>query len=718
MTDFRHEGLTPQKLAKAIIGELNKHIPNWHMLALLDLVRGAARHLQHFIAEGTNGISWACPWVVLEYPLSPEGGAALAQASANMTADEADVFARDFLGKFLRYAEERVLLAITKNVILFRDSPPDQQPQRFRVQMPPELRAEVDALEETERGKKINELCEGFALPPLQIRGTVPTAAGPQAFACGLVFIVRPLVADSRGENARFRIQVGLDFKKGDRIAWPETYRRAIWARIFKTFDKAAAPFMTKGKPQATPVEPSRVEAGRDPSFAVAGAFVRPIYALSKAKEDLPLLREWHDPRTPLNWAVGFALFSLTDPDRIRRGEMQEASIKDIADAVFCLTEREASIRGDHRTDILAEIIKLHTARTYYFFVEAVRVGKIWKKRAELGSQYPLPELVLVFRDRKTGKRGTPTDALLQAMAIPLEVNGRRASKDGKDLKALPSDRWVLDAVRWRWLPAFCDDLLIAPDLIEDGPRKGLPKKTASGKVIRKGYLIPFTRTIFTAMRTLRAEGQHSFYACRLLVMLAGNLHKTEDGIAADRVFRMLGIPEGKQKEREDIVSAAVRRLKALDIGALLDGSDEEPRHDPNPDRRRGPYYRFFRAPDFTPSFGIAADKAEADAIAAEYAPEPDAAPSSPPSTIMQTAYLPGLEADPLPTGGELRAAREHAGMTLRAFAKLVGDGSHNTWAKYERGDQTLPWRIKEDAWKRVRAFVASHQPPAAGRSS
>jgi hypothetical protein len=30
-----------------------------------------------------------------------------------------------------------------------------------------------------------------------------------------------------------------------------------------------------------------------------------------------PILREYHEPQTPLNWAVGLALFSMTDEDRI-----------------------------------------------------------------------------------------------------------------------------------------------------------------------------------------------------------------------------------------------------------------------------------------------------------------------------------------------------------------------------------------------------------------
>jgi len=451
--------------------------------------------------------------------------------------------------------------------------------------------------------------------------------------------------------------------------------------------------------------------------FMVAGGYVRPIYGLSKKKQDMPLLRNFHEPQTPLNWAVGLALFSLTDEDRVRAGDWQEARIADLEDRVFCLTDRGAPRRGDHRTDILAEVVKLHTTRNWYYEVETVQVGRAWKKRAVIGSQYAIPELQLVFLDMKTGKRAFPTDAAVRAMKVPLEVKGRRVLKpDGKDIPALPTDRWKLEAVRWRWVQAFHDDLLLTPAMIEDGRRKGLPKKTTTGKTIRKGYLIRVADNVFAALQSLRAEGRGSLYACRLLVMLAHNLNKTEAGIAADRVFRMLGIPEDyaerTHKKPEDLVAAAVLRLKQRDIGALLAGSDEYPRTDPNPDRRKGPYYRFVRSPDYTPRTGITS-KEDAEKVEAEYAE--DAAPAQPPALPgpkANQAVLPGMEeapAMPIPAGPDIWAAREAAGMNLRRFAETVGGGSFNTWARYERGEAIRVKSIEPDTWQRVRDFVAQH---------
>jgi len=453
--------------------------------------------------------------------------------------------------------------------------------------------------------------------------------------------------------------------------------------------------------------------------FAVAGGYVRPIFGLSEKKQDMPLLRTFHEPQTPLNWAVGLAMFSLTDEDRVRAGDWQEVRIADLEDRVFCLTERDAPRRGDHRTDILAEVVKLHTTRNWYYEVDAVRVGRAWKKRAVIGSQYAIPELQLVFLDTKTGKRAFPTDAAVRALKVPLEVKGRRVLKpDGKDIPALPKDRWKLEAVRWRWVQSFNDDLLLTPALVEDGRRKGLPKKTVTGKVIRKGYLIKVAGNVFDALQSLRAEGCGSLYACRLLVMLAHNLHKTEAGIAADRVFRMLGISEEyakrTHKKPEDLVAAAVLRLKQRDIGALLAGSDEYPRTDPNPDRRKGSYYRFVRSPDYTPRTGIAS-KEDAETVEAAYAEDaaPVAQPPALPGPKADQAVLPGIEepsAQPIPAGPDIRAAREAAGMNLRDFARAMGGPSFKTWSMIETGQRsTSAGRIPEAVWQRVRDFVAQH---------
>jgi hypothetical protein len=452
---------------------------------------------------------------------------------------------------------------------------------------------------------------------------------------------------------------------------------------------------------------------GRVFSFPVPGGYVRPIFGLSEAKKDLPLLMEFHEPQTPLNWAVGLAMFSLTNEDRVRAGSWQEATIRDLEDRVFNLTELDAPRRGDHRDDILAEVVKLHTVKNWYYEIDVVQVGRAWTKRATIGSQYAIPEIQLVYLDTKTGKRTFPNDPAIRALLRPLEVQGRRVRKpEGKDIPSLPKGRWQIDAIRWRWVQAFNDDLMLAPALHETGRRKGLPMKTVRGKSIRKGYLIRVADNVFTALGRLRAEGSGSKYACRLLIMLASNLNKTEDGIKADRVFRMLGIPEDYQdrahEKPEEVIARAVLRLKERDIKALLAGSDEYPRTDPNPDRRKGPYYCFRRSPEYTPRTGIVS-KETALAIEAEYQVTPEPPALSDPKDGQ--GALPGIlkDAGPIPSGADIRAAREAAGLNLRRFAEAIKGGSFNTWARYERGESIRAGTVPPEAWDQVRDFIAQH---------
>jgi len=461
-----------------------------------------------------------------------------------------------------------------------------------------------------------------------------------------------------------------------------------------------------------TPPTLVQPDAFQTDAFAIASGYMRPIFGLSERKKDFPLLQEFHAPQTPLNWAVGMALFSLTDADRVRHGDWQEVTVADLEDRVFCLAERDAFRRGDHRTDILAEVVKLHTVRNWYYEIESVQIGRAWKTRATIGSRYAIPELELVFVDRQSGTRAFPSDAALRAFRVALQVKGRRAVKpDGSSIPALPSDRWALDAIRWRWVQSFNDDLLLTPDLVDAGRRQGLPKRTTKGRAIRKGYLIKVASNIFTALQRLRAEGSGSVYAHRLLIMLASNLNRTETGIAADRLYRMLGIgpdyAEVMHRDPADVVAAAIVRLMQPDIRALLPRSDTTPRTDPNPARRKAPYYRLLRSPDFQPRAGITS-KEDAETIEAAYAVADHVEPE------LDQAVLPGLDVPPtlpIPSGSDIRAARQAAGLTLRTFADLMAGPSFKTWSVIETGQRAAAGRIPEAVWNRVRAFVAEHGP-------
>jgi hypothetical protein len=709
--------------------------PELHSLAILDLFCGAVLSLGHYLKKGkVAGVNWKNPFALLDYPVGlipseeVEDADLEAVGKERLTKDAAlDLLHRITVSLMTpSFLVPATMHGITREVAVAVTEAGDA-----RIILPPDLEKEIAGLPEAEQEERLDVLGAGFDLPPLSFTGTCTTPAGKESFTAALVFGIKPLVILEAEDRAFFPVMVGLDFKEGDPSAWSEEDRQAILDFIVGQIDALAAPYLkaveAKGEERPAVPEPDRAVAVRAGDFAVAGGYPRPIYGLSKRKEDLPLLREYHEPQTPLNWAVGLALFSMTDEDRVRSGDFQEARIADLADRVFCLTDRDAPRRGDHRSDILAEVVKLATTHNWYYTIETVKVGRAWKKRAIIGVQTAIPELHLVFLDTKTGERVFPTDPALRALAIPLEVKGRRvAQPDGSVIRALPKGRWKLESIRWRWVQSFNDDLLLTPALVESGKRKGLPKKTTGGKVIRKGYLIRVADNVFAALHGLRAEGRGSMYACRLLVMLAHNLNKTESDIAADRVFRMLGIPEDYEskthKKREDLVAAAVLRLKQRDIGALLVGSDEYPRTDPNPDRRKGPYYRFIWSPEYTPRTGIAS-KADAETIEAEYADavEEDTVARSQPAPVAQPkadqAVLPGMEeppAPPIPDGSVIRAAREAAGLNLRRFAKAMAGPSFKTWSLIETGQRTeRSGRIPEAVWQRVRDFIAQHGPKA-----
>ena len=733
MTEERKDGKTDKKIKvekvlQATLEAFQKVIPEAAAYSMVNLLSAAIHSLREYIERGKAGIDWKNPFVQLEYDvdLSEEGPSPHPEVGPipdlkiegdQVSAGDVEKLGEAILTGMFPAAEVKVMDMVTHGVaVLLEEGVENGRPYNQKIIVPEELRSELDALPEDKRNAKLEELLKGSRDwdSVLMAGGSAATEDGPQDWTAALVFRILPLTIDPKKGRKFFSILIGLDFEEGDPSAWSGEDRTELWNALFKYMDDLAAPLVktaeAEGKKRPPVLKPDQVRAVRPEDFAVAGGYVRPIFGLSERQQDLSLLLQFHKPQTPLNWAVGLALFSLTDEDRVRAGDWQEASIHNLEDRVFCLTEREAPRRGDHRTDILAEVVKLHTTRNWYYEIDTVRVGRAWSKRAVIGSQYAIPELQLVFLDMKTGKRAFPTDAAVRALRVPLVVKGRRVMKpDGKDIPALPKGRWKLEAVRWRWVQAFNEDLLLTPALEEAGRRKGLPKKTTTGKTIRKGYLIRVSQNVIDALRNLRAEGSGSVYAVRLLLMLAHNLNKTEGGIAAERVYRMLGMPEDFQKKAhekpEELVARAVFRLKQRDIGALLPGSDEYPRTAPNPDRRKGPYYRLIRSPAYTPRTGIAS-KEDAEKIEAEYAEDNESLTGP---TVIQPD-LPGMEAPPIPSGSDIRAAREAAGLNLRDFARMMEGPSFKTWSLIETGKRTVrSGRITPEVWKRVRDFIVQH---------
>ena len=469
--------------------------------------------------------------------------------------------------------------------------------------------------------------------------------------------------------------------------------------------------------------EGAAVILGHGEVFPVAAGFV-PMHKLSERnRAGLPLFpegsRTFHALRTPLNVAAGLALFRFTSPER--PGDWQEVTMKALTDQVYCLTERDAPRRGDHAPDVLGEVVKLFAETIAIVQPRFEKHGRIWKSRVELIFDRVIATLGLTYIDTKTGRRVRPDDPTLpRAAIVPLAVKGRRVyTPEGRDIKALIGDRWKLETIRWRWSPTIVDDLLAAPVL----DKKGNVIRDKSGKVIRGGFNIRVIIRIFDALFRLRSE--RAYTAHDLLVLLATDIYKPPKQSTAgrniieretDRLFDLLGLEDDPKHpgRREEAVAGAIFRLKQPDIGALLPGTDENPRIDPNPDRRKRSYYRLIRSALYTPP-GIMTKEEAAALEAEEVAPEPLALPE-PKKKKVDQVVLPGIveDAQPIPSGADIGNAIKAAGGNLRRFAEMINDGiieggSFNTWARYIRGERIKVNKISPEAWQRVREFIAQH---------
>jgi len=464
--------------------------------------------------------------------------------------------------------------------------------------------------------------------------------------------------------------------------------------------------------------EGAAVILGHGEVFPVAAGFV-PMHKLSERnRAGLPLFpeqsRTFHALRTPLNVAAGLALFRFTSPDR--PGDWQEVTMKALTDQVYCLTERDAPRRGDHAPDVLGEVVKLFAETIAIVQPRFEKHGRIWKSRVELIFDRVIATLGLTYIDTKTGRRVRPDDPTLpRAAIVPLAVKGRRVyTPEGRDIKALIGDRWKLETIRWRWSPTIVDDLLAAPVL----DKKGNVIRDKSGKVIRGGFNIRVIIRIFDALFRLRSE--RAYTAHDLLVLLATDIYKPRKQSNArrnmieretDRLFDLLGLEDDPKHpgRREEAVAGAIFRLKQPDIGALLPGTDENPRIDPNPDRRKRSYYRLIRSALYTPP-GIMTKEEAAALEAEEVAPEPLALPE-PKKKKVDQVVLPGIveDAQPIPSGADIRAARDAAGINLRDFARIVDGPGIAIWSRYETGTPIRVDKITPEVWERVREFIAQH---------
>ena len=63
-----------------------------------------------------------------------------------------------------------------------------------------------------------------------------------------------------------------------------------------------------------------------------------------------------------------------------------------------------------------------------------------------------------------------------------------------------------------------------------------------------------------------------------------------------------------------------------------------------------------------------------------------------------------------IPSGSEIRSAREAAGINIREFARIVDGPAIGTWSHYETGKPIRIKSIKPEVWERVKNFIAQHK--------
>jgi hypothetical protein len=238
----------------------------------------------------------------------------------------------------------------------------------------------------------------------------------------------------------------------------------------------------------------------------------------------------------------------------------------------------------------------------------------------------------------------------------------------GDKEKILPRLKY-LNAIRIQWSDFIEKDLAAGitttcprgPDrwITENGKKKKIPGE--KGARDRAGY----GTWPADIIEDKRKVGKH---AQELLTKLSEYIGKMEDSIAGEKLKELAGIgaddPKGRQKLKQ-----ALNQL--IEIGALLPGTDTEPRTPTNRDRRIKPYYRVKRATKYRP----------------RHRKERHAPPIQ--ASSKKDKYRQGqLFKDVALSPAELAAWLKDKGLTYRAAGKILSTSIGNI-SKYIRGENS-----------------------------
>jgi len=446
------------------------------------------------------------------------------------------------------------------------------------------------------------------------------------------------------------------------------------------------------------------------------------------AQGNLPAIERWFR-QTAFNRTVGMAAAALTKTDtREAILDWQSATVEEVADLVFCRSEEGTLAHGQNREDILKAFEALRAIPVPIVKIDWKQVGTDrnprWVKEYKLRVASLLQSYGAVFVDKTTGKRAVAADPAHRKDRVKGKADRRKTMKelvamnpaDGI-LESFPPDRFTLTGFEWRWNTDIAEDF-ICPQVALDG--KGRPRlKLKKGRHIEGSRFINLNRRYFTVQKHLREAG--STYAPRLLdLIVSEKTHITSHGkgavwieIEAPKVIKWLGLwseYENRPKHvLEDHVAPAIMLL--IKEKVMLPESWLVPQTDKNPDRRKNPFFRWKVAELWSTVALVPEDEAKEIEDELVKQAEAEEAVRSQPQPEKDQLVLPGLieAAQPIPSGPDIRAAREAAGMNLRDFARMVGGGAIGTWSHYETGKPIRVKSISPEVWERVRDFIAQH---------
>lgn len=449
----------------------------------------------------------------------------------------------------------------------------------------------------------------------------------------------------------------------------------------------------------------------------------------AESQGDLPSIGCWYQ-QTAFNRTCAMAAAALTKTDtRDAVLGWQSATVEEVEDLVYCRSEEGTPAHGQHRFDILKAFEALRAIPIPIVTIDWRLLGTQrnprWVKQYKLRVASLLQSYGAIFIEKKTGKRVFAADPALRKHKIEAKPDRRKTTRAlvaqnpvDSIMESFPPDRFTLWGFEWRWNTDIAEDFICPQVALDEKNRPRLKPK--GGRHHEGSRFVNLTRRYFMVQKHLRDAG--SKYAPRLLdLIVSERTHIVSRGkgavcieIQAQKVIKWLDLWDEYQTRPkhvlEDHIAGAVMALIREKV--MLPESWLVPQRDKNPDRRKGEYYRW-RIDELWSTLALVPLEQAKD-IEAELVAEAEGAQSAQPDAQPEQGVLPGLQPEPpIPSGPDIRAAREAAGLNLRRFAEAMGGPNFSTWSRYEAGRPIRVGNIKPETWQRVRDFVANHLPRA-----